>query len=122
MAKLEELTALLVNEINDFNKSVERLEKISKQLNTTKIKMDVAEYKSIVEAHHKQMASHLNSMERFENRFNDKIEQAKIYPTWAVVVFIACLVFGIASLSYAYIEKSHPAKTEQEILKKENAN
>ena len=33
MTKLEELTALLVNEINDFNKGVEKLEKISEQLN-----------------------------------------------------------------------------------------
>jgi hypothetical protein len=119
MAKLEELTALLVNEINDFNKGIERLEKISEQLNTTKIKMEVAEYKTIIEEHQQQMASHLNSMERFESRFDSKIKEAKIYPTWAVVVFIACLAFGIASLSYAYIEKSHLSKTEQEILKKE---
>ena len=29
MVKLEEITALLVNEIKDFNKSVEKLEKIN---------------------------------------------------------------------------------------------
>lgn len=100
MTKLEEMTALLVNELNDFNKSVERLEKISKQLESTKIKMDVAEYKTIIESHKQQMASHVNSMERFENWFNKKIEDPKIYPTWAVVLFIVCMVFTVGLVTY----------------------
>ncbi|PKQ45226.1 DUF6730 family protein [Confluentibacter flavum] len=98
MTKLEELTALLVNELHEFNKSIERLEKISEQLNTTKIKMDVAEYKAIIEVHQKQMMSHLNSIERFENRFNNKIKEAKIYPNWAVVVFIISVLFGAGAI------------------------
>ncbi|GAA3627820.1 DUF6730 family protein [Flavivirga jejuensis] len=88
MAKLEELTALLVNEIDDFKNSIEKLEKINDQLNDTKIKMDLSEYKTMIFSHQKEMASHLKAIERFENRFNNKIIQAKIYPNWAVVVFV----------------------------------
>lgn len=104
MTKLEELTALLVNELNDFNKGIERLEKISEQLKDTKIKMDVAEYKAIIEEHQKEMASQLNSIASFEKRFNDKIEQAKIYPNWAVVVFIVCIVVTLALVSYILLK------------------
>lgn len=100
MTKLEELTALLVNELNDFNKSVERLEKIGEQLNTTKIKMDVTEYKTIIEAHQQQMTSHLNRMEGFESRFENKIKEAKIYPNWAVVIFIICIIVSVILSSY----------------------
>ncbi|MBP0904135.1 DUF6730 family protein [Mariniflexile gromovii] len=104
MTKLEELTTLLVNELNDFNKGIERLEKISVQLKDTKIKMDVAEYKAIIEEHQKEMASQLNSIEGFKKRFNDKIEQAKIYPNWAVVVFIVCIVVTLALVSYIFLK------------------
>ncbi|KUO68776.1 MAG: hypothetical protein APF83_11575 [Lutibacter sp. BRH_c52] len=104
MTKLEELTALLVNELHHFNKNIERLEKISEQLNKTKIKMDVAEYKTIIEEHKQQMAAHLNSMERFESRFSDKIKRAKIYPTWAVVVFIICIVVTVGLVSYRFMK------------------
>ncbi|MHB1105409.1 MAG: DUF6730 family protein [Lutibacter sp.] len=104
MTKLEELTALLVNELNDFNKDIEKLEKISEQLNTTKIKMDVAEYKAIIKEHQKEMASHLNAIERFENRFENKIKQAKIYPTWAVVVFMVCIVITVGLVSYIFLK------------------
>ena len=98
MTKLEELTALLVNEINDFKKDVDNLEKINDQLKDTKIKMDVSEYKSIIEVHQKQMDIHKNLIEGFESRFNNKINEAKIYPTWAVVVFIISVLFGVGAI------------------------
>lgn len=104
MTKLEELTALLVNEINDFKNGVDKLEKINDQLNDTKIKMDLAEYKTIIFLHQKEMASHLKAIERFENRFSNKIKQAKIYPTWAVVVFVISLLFGVVSVSYVFLK------------------
>ncbi|PKV51885.1 hypothetical protein ATE84_3985 [Aquimarina sp. MAR_2010_214] len=103
MTKLEELTALLVNEIDDFKNGVEKLEKINDQLNETKVKMDLSEYKTMFFSHQKEMVSHLKAIERFENRFNNKISQAKIYPNWAVVVFIAALLFGVISVLYVFI-------------------
>ncbi|WP_339916438.1 DUF6730 family protein [Yeosuana marina] len=104
MTKLEELTALMVNEINDFKNSVENLEKINDQLKDTKIKMDLSEYRTIIEKHQKQMAIHKNMIEGFERRFNDKINQAKIYPTWAVVVFIVCIVVTVVLVSYMFLK------------------
>ena len=98
MTKLEELTALMVNEINDFKNGVEKLEKINDQLNDIKIKMDLSEYKAMLFSHQKEMASQLKAIERFENRFNNKISHAKIYPTWAVIVFVISLLFGTISI------------------------
>ena len=103
MTKLEELTALLVNEINDFNNGVDKLEKINAQLRNTKIKMDLSEFKAIIEEHQKQMLIHKNMIDAFESRFNDKINQAKIYPTWAVVAFIMAILFVFGVLIYEAI-------------------
>ena len=100
MTKLEELTVLLVNEINDFKNGVDKLEKINEYLKGTKIKIDLTSYKSIIEKHEQKMDSHTKAIERFESRFNHKIKQAKIYPTWAVVVFIVSLLFGMAAICY----------------------
>jgi len=100
MTKLEELSALLVSEIDDFNKGVEKLDEINNQLKETKIKMDLKEYKSIFESHKQKMESHRKSIERFENRFESKITQAKIYPTWAVVVFIITVLFGLGAVIF----------------------
>lgn len=104
MTKLEELTALLVNEINDFKNGVDKLEKIKEHLRDTKIKMDLTKYKSIIEKHEQKMASHTKAIERFESHFDNKIKQAKIYPTWAVVVFITVIVFSILSVFYNFMK------------------
>ncbi|WP_136480921.1 DUF6730 family protein [Cognatitamlana onchidii] len=95
MGKLEELTELLVNELEDFKTGIEKMETINSQLQDTKIQMDVTEYKSIIKEHQQQMQSHLNEIKSFERRFNSKIEDAKIYPTWVVVVFILSILISI---------------------------
>lgn len=46
------------------------------------------------------MTSHLKAIERFEDRFDRKIKEAKIYPNWAVVVFIICVIITVALSSY----------------------
>lgn len=105
MTKFEEQTALLVNEINDFKSSVEKLENINTQLKDTKIKMDLIEYKAIIESHQQHIASCIKSIESFENSFERKIKQAKIYPNWAVIVFVAISLLGLISISYTLLLK-----------------
>lgn len=102
MTKLEEVTALLVNEINDFNQSIEKLDEINNQLKETKIKMDIKEYRSLVEKHQDQMVSHQDFMDRFESRFENKIKQAKVYPTWVVVVFIISILLGVILVLHVF--------------------
>ena len=103
MTKLEEFTALLVNETTDFKNSLEKLEKLNAQLKETKIKMDLTEYKTIIEIHQDKMASHLEGLKCFQNHFDEKIEQAKIHPNWAMVVFIVSLVLSFGALVFITI-------------------
>ena len=100
MTRLEELTALLVNELNEFDINIDKLDKINKELKTTKLKMDLIEYKSIIESHQNQMNKHQRAIEQFEERFNEKIREAKIYPNWAVVIFIICVIVSVGLISY----------------------
>lgn len=118
MTKLEELTELLVNEINDFNKGITKLEKINDQISTTKIRMDVAEYKSIIENHEQKMKDQINSQEEFESRFKNLLKNAKVYPNWAVIVFIISLLFGIVSFVYSYNVKQSINLLEKEAYQK----
>jgi hypothetical protein len=105
MSKIEEITEILVNEINDFNKDVTRLETINKKLEATKISIDLAEYKSIMESHQQKMTLILNSQERILNRFESLLKNAKIYPNWAVIVFIISLLISTSILFYTLYSK-----------------
>jgi len=105
MAKIEELTEILVNEIEDFNKGISKLEAISDKINTTKVSIDLREYKSIIESHQLKMIEVVDSQERFLNRFESLLKNAKVYPNWAVIVFIISLLISLSSLFYAYAVK-----------------
>jgi len=122
MTKIEELTELLVNEINDFNKGITKLEKINDQISTTKIRMDVTEYKSIIENHEQKMDDQIKSQGRFENRFKGLLKNAKVYPNWAVIVFILSLLFGIGSFIYSYNIKQNVNLLEKEAYQKGKAD
>ena len=119
MTKLEELTELLVNEINEFNTGITKLEEISNKINTTKIAMDLTEYKSIIENNQQKMNEQINIQERFENRFERLLKTAKVYPNWAVIVFIISLFFGIGSMAYAYKVKKDNIKSQNETQQQE---
>ncbi|MGJ8548384.1 DUF6730 family protein [Winogradskyella wichelsiae] len=103
MKKLEEQIALMVDEINDFRNGVEQLEKINDQLKATKIKMDLTDYKTTIEIHKQQMTSCLKSIKSFENRFENTIMQAKIYPNWAVVMFVVSVIGNVVLVLYLFM-------------------
>lgn len=95
MTKLEELTALLVNELHEFNKNIERLEKLNQDLKSTKLKVDFSDYLYSMNSHKSQMENNIDTIKQFERWFAGKITEAKIYPTWAVMVFILSILITI---------------------------
>ncbi|GAA3552565.1 DUF6730 family protein [Snuella lapsa] len=103
MTRIEELSKLLVEELNDFDKGIEKLGNINEELKMTKLKMDLTEYKSIIQSHQNHMDKHQKVIEQFEERFNEKIRKAKIYPNWAVVIFIICVIVSLVLVLYIFL-------------------
>ncbi len=95
MTKLEELTALLVNELYEFNKNIERLEKLNQDLKSTKLKVDFSQYLYSMKSHKSQMENNIEAIKQFERWFENRIAEAKIYPTWAVVAFILSVLVSV---------------------------
>jgi len=90
MAKLEELLELLVSEIRDFEEAVKQLEEIQK----AKISIDLTELKSVLANHEMVLKTHNSTMKQTYNQFENLIKEAKIYPKWAVIVFIVSLTLN----------------------------
>ena len=105
MAKIEEITELLVNEISSFEQSIEQLEKVSEKLHATKVSIDIRELRALLNSHQHEIKAVLNSQERICNRFENLLKDAKVYPNWAVIVFVISLLFGFVSTSYVILIK-----------------
>jgi len=99
MAKLEELSELLVSEIRDFEEAVKRLEKIGE----AKISIDLTELKSVLSNNEMVLKNQNADVQGTYNKFANSLKEAKIYPKWAVILFIVSLVLNCIIISYLFL-------------------
>ena len=118
MAKIEELTELLVNEIDTFEKGITKLENVNNKLEMTTVKFDLVEFKAIKQELIGEFSIHKNTQERFNLRFENQIKNAKVYPNWAVIVFIGTLLLSFGSIFYTYYLKQNIITLEKEAHQK----
>lgn len=97
MTKLEELLELLVSEINIFEEAVKKLEEIQRQ----KITINSTSLESTIRQHQENFEKNLFSHSQYMENFGRKLEKAKIYPAWALTIFIVSLILN-GILTYVY--------------------
>jgi len=105
MAKIEEITEILVNEIDNFEKGINKLESIHEKLKKTTVKLELQEFQIIKNELIQEIYLNKNSQQKFLSEFENNIKNANIYPKWAVIVFIVSLVISFGSIFYAYTIK-----------------
>ncbi|QED36711.1 hypothetical protein FK178_02820 [Antarcticibacterium arcticum] len=90
MAKLEELSELLVSEIRNFEMAVKKLEEIQKK----KITIDISEFKKAMSDHKLLMENQNSTTKRTVDHFENLMKDGNINPKWAVIVFIVSLALN----------------------------
>jgi len=88
MTKLEELSALLVSEIEQFEKTVEKLQKIQGQ----KILIDSRALENALKLQQENLEKAFSSHKQEMKSFEKILEKAKIYPAWALTIFVVSLI------------------------------
>ena len=105
MSKIEEITEILVNEIDSFEKGLLKLETLQQKISSTKIKLEFQEIQEIKNEIIRELTLSKNAQNEFLSSFENKIKNANIYPNWSVIVFIVSLLFGIVSTSFILLTK-----------------
>jgi len=104
MNKLETITQLLVNELTDFEANVKRLENGLQRAEDLKVRFDLAPIDNLVSELKSFQQKETEDREAYVNRLNRKLENAKIYPKWAVITFISSMVVSAAAILFGYIQ------------------
>lgn len=121
MKKIDEIMELLTEEINDFHKSIEKLEGLSKNLNEIKVKADT----STMEYHLKE---HLRAQERVESQnqrtlkeLNQKLKGVKLIPKWLLGLFLSVIIMLTIVIGYLSFQVVQLDKDKVAIQGKEKA-
>ncbi|WP_431126218.1 DUF6730 family protein [Flagellimonas flava] len=104
MNKLETITQLLVNELTDFEANVKRLENGLQRAEDLKVRFDLAPIDNLVSELKSFQQKETEDREAYVNRLNRKLENAKIYPKWAVITFISSMVVSAVAILFGYIQ------------------
>lgn len=125
MAKIDELTALLIDEISTFEKVVADLKKESKNIQEHQIKINTSEVETIF----KNFESKLNINYQLENNqlkvIQNKLNKTAIIPNWMAIlfsVFFIVLIFSIGCNYYQYQKTEKKISNAYIIGKKEVEN
>lgn len=90
MAKLEQLSKLLVGEISQFEKTVEKLEKIQQQ----KIAIDTRATELVFKRHEEKVKEVLEHHTLEMRDLKENLKNAKAYPAWALILFCGSLIIN----------------------------
>lgn len=99
MAKVEEIMALMVDEINRYERLVKKMEKLQQQ----KIEINVSQLDSFLKEHEIRMEENRESLNSFQRKLEKLMEDANVYPKWAVIVFIVSLIINCGLIIYTII-------------------
>jgi len=104
MNKLETITQLLVNELTDFEANVKRLENGLQRAEDLRVKFDLAPIDNLVSELKSFQQKETEDRETYVSRLDRKLENAKIYPKWAVITFISSMVISAGAILFGYIQ------------------
>lgn len=113
MNKLETITQLLVNELTDFEKNVKQLGDQIERAESLQVKFDVSPIKSLISKLEEFGRRETERRDQYLNRLERNLIQAKIYPKWAVITFVAAIAVSLGSLYFAYNVQSNRQDDKQ---------
>ncbi|WP_289037700.1 DUF6730 family protein [uncultured Zobellia sp.] len=118
MSKLEIISELLVNELTDFEKDVNRLEDSIAKAENLQVKFDTKPLEGLISKLQKYGRQEEHSRNEYLQHIQSSLEQAKIYPNWAVVSFFALVVFSCVLSFYTYSVKTNAVENEKAAYKR----
>lgn len=94
MTKLEELTAMMVNEIDQFQTAVDKLEKIQK----VKMKLDLKKLRNLLMEHQNNLQQVSSQNERWLDLSENAISKAHTLFNRGMMVFLITLILNLIAV------------------------
>ena len=100
MAKLDEITELLTEELEGFRKSIAQLNVISGELKSSEMVRDIYTINQQLSELRKKQDTHFQRSNREWGKLGEKMATAKLTPKWLLALF--CIAFTLTVLALGY--------------------
>ncbi|UBZ15784.1 hypothetical protein LDL77_08710 [Flagellimonas marinaquae] len=113
MAKLDEIAELLTEEINGFEKSIGRLEKVHENLRNLPLRPDTTEINVLLKDYSKDQKKTIEEQQRLMQRILHKVEKSIQLPSWVLKLSWGLLVCVLLVLGFSIYQVSRISKKEE---------
>lgn len=113
MAKLDEIAELLTEEINGFEKSIDRLEKVHENLQNLPLKADTSELNALLNEYGNNQKNNIEEQQRLMERILHKVERSVFLPSWAIKLTWGLLIMVLLVLGFSIYQVSRISKKEE---------
>lgn len=100
MAKLDEITELLTEELEGFRKAIAELSIISKELKSSEVARDICTIKRQLSELNEKQDAHFQRHGSNLREFNNEIVRAKLVPKWLLGLCCILLTLIVTTLGY----------------------
>ncbi len=119
MKKMDEIMELLTEEINDFHKSIEKLEGLSKNLNEVRVKADTSNMEYHLKEYVRRQERIQSQNQQTLKELNQKLKRTKLFPKWLLILFLSVLMMLTIVIGYLSFQVVQLNKDKVAILEKE---
>lgn len=113
MAKLDEIAELLTEEINGFEKSIGRLEKVHENLQNLPLRPDTNEINVLLKEYGNSQKTNIEEQQKLMRRILGKVEKSILLPSWAIKLSWGLLVCVVLVLGFSIYQVSRISKKEE---------
>ena len=113
MAKLDEIAELLTEEINGFEKSIGRLEKVHEDLQNLPLRPDNTEIKALLKDYSNNQKKTIEEQQKLMQRILGKLERSIQLPSWVLKLSWGLLVCVLLVLGFSIYQVSRISKKEE---------
>ena len=114
MAKLDEITELLTDELEGLKQMLVKLEQLSKELTSSGTVQDISSIRHELKEITKNQESHFQRQNTGSIKIEEQLEKSKIIPEW--LLFLVCMIL-ILSLSFSVYLGYQVAQFDDEKMK-----
>ena len=100
MKRMDEIMELLTEEIEGFNRSIDKLESLSKNLQDVKIKTDSSNIKYLLDSHLKDEKRSLEYYKATIKEMDKKLKGTRLTPNWLATFFCVAVAISVLTLGY----------------------
>lgn len=112
MAKIEEVTALLIDEIEMFQKAVNQLHSESEKIQNTSFKIDASHFENVLNQFLEKINNDYELHQTEFKQLKKELNKTIIFPKWMIVLLSTFFLATIISFSIVVYQNKQQKKAE----------